>query len=161
MVKAWQSRGESGFTLVELVTVMSLIGIMAFFALPKLTQIMSLQSAGFKDQVKATIDYARKIAVAQRRHVCVSIAASTITVTTDRGLPVNHTNGNCPSTLLLPSGSNVITAPTSVTMSPVVSFDFDAEGRPVTGAPATITITNASVSQSSTLTVESESGYVH
>lgn len=147
--------------MIELVTVLSLVGIMAFFAMPKLTQVMSLQSAGFKDQLKATIDYARKIAVAQRRHVCVSIASTTVTVTTDKGLPVNHTNGNCSSTLLLPSGSNVVTTPTNVTMSPTVSLDFDAEGRPVTGAPATITITNSSVSQTSTLTVESESGYVH
>ncbi len=151
----------AGFTMVELVTVMSLIGIMAFFALPKLTQVMALQSAGYRDQVKATIDYARKIAVAQRRHVCVTIAATTVTVTSDRGLPVNHTNGNCPTALPLPSGSNVITAPKNVTVSPAVSLDFDAEGRPVTGAPITITLTDASVSQSSTLTVEAESGYVH
>lgn len=152
---------ETGFTMVELVTVMSLIGIMAFFALPKLTQVMALQSAGYRDQVKATIDYARKIAVAQRRHVCVVIAATTVTVTSDRGLPVSHTNGNCPTALPLPSGSNVITAPKNVTVSPAVSLDFDAEGRPVTGAPITITLTDASVSQSSTLTVEAESGYVH
>jgi len=160
-VKGLQSRVEGGFTLVELVTVMSLIGIMAFFALPKLTQVMALQSSGYKDQVMATIDYARKIAVAQRRHVCVSIAASTVTVTSDRGLPVSHVNGTCASTLLLPSGSNVITAPKNVTLSPVVLLDFDAEGRPVMGAPATITMTDASVSQSSTFTVEAESGYVH
>ena len=156
-----RSRMGAGFTMVELVTVMSLIGIMAFFALPKLTQVMALQSAGYRDQVKATIDYARKIAVAQRRHVCVTIAATTVTVTSDRGLPVNHTNGNCPTALPLPSGSNVITAPKNVTVSPAVSLDFDAEGRPVTGAPITITLTDASVSQSSTLTVEAESGYVH
>lgn len=160
-MKGLQSRVEGGFTLVELVTVMSLIGIMAFFALPKLTQVMALQSSGYKDQVMATIDYARKIAVAQRRHVCVSIAASTVTVTSDRGLPVNHTNGTCGSTLLLPSGSNVITAPNNVTLSPAVLLDFNAEGRPVMGAPATITMTDASVSQSSTFTVEVESGYVH
>ncbi len=69
------------------------------------------------------------------------------------------TGGAARSIATLPATASA--APTSVTMSPVVSFDFDAEGRPVTGAPATITITNASVSQSSTLTVEAESGYVH
>lgn len=160
-MKGVQSKVEGGFTMVELVMVMSLIGIMAFFALPKLTQVMSVQSSGFKDQVKATIDYARKIAVAQRRHVCVSIAATSVTVTSDRGLPVNHTNGTCASALPLPSGSNVVTAPARVTLSPVVLLDFDAEGRPVMGAPVTITMTDASVSQVSTLTVEAESGYVH
>lgn len=160
-MKGLQSRVEGGFTMVELVTVMSLIGVMAFFALPKLTQVMALQSAGYKDQAMATIDYARKIAVAQRRHVCVSIAASTITVTIDRGLPVSHVNGTCSSTLALPSGSNVVTAPRNVTLSPVVLIDFDAEGRPVTGAPVTITMTDANVSQTSSFAVEAESGYVH
>lgn len=147
--------------MVELVIVMVITGIMAFVALPRLMQAMSLQSTGYRDQVTAAIQYARKVAVAQRRHICVSIASTTVTVTADQGLPASHTNGNCPSSLPLPSGSNVITAPISVTASPAVTLDFDAEGRPVTGAPATITITDATASQTSTLTIEAESGYVH
>jgi MSHA pilin protein MshC len=160
-VKGLQAKNKAGFTLVELITVMTLIGIMAAVALPKLSNVMSAQSPGYRDQMMATINYARKIAVGQRRHVCVSIAASTVTVTSDHGLPVNHTNGTCPSTLALSSGTNVVTAPSNVTASPAVSLDFDAQGRPVTGAPATITITDTSSSQTSTLTIEAESGYVH
>jgi len=160
-VKGFQSRGYGGFTMVELVIVMSITGIMAFVALPRLMQAMSLQSPGYRDQVSAAIQYARKIAVAQRRHVCVSIASTTVTVTTDRGLPSAHTVGTCSSALPLPSGSNIITAPSNVTASPAVSFDFDAQGRPVAGAPATITITDASSSHAATLIVEAESGYVH
>lgn len=147
--------------MIELVTVMTVVGVTAAYALPNVKQMMFLKSAGYIDTVKATIDYARKVAVAQRRHVCVSIAATTITVTSDRGLPASHTNGTCPSTLLLPSGSNIVTAPSAVTASPAVSIDFDAEGRPVTGAPATITLTDSNLSQTSTLTIEAESGYVH
>jgi len=160
-VKDRQSTKEGGFTLVELVTVMTIVGIMAFVALPKMTQVLSLPALGYRDQVMATIDYARKIAVAQRRHICVSIASASVTVTADFGLPASHTNGTCASTLPLPSGTNVITAPTNVTASPAVSFDFDAEGRPVTGAPATVTMTDSGSGQTSSLTVEAESGYVH
>jgi MSHA pilin protein MshC len=157
----WHSNKERGFTMVELITVMVLVGIMSFVALPNLTKAFTLKAPGYRDQIVATIEYARKIAVAQRRHVCVTIAASTVTVTSDQGLPVNHTNGTCASALTLPSGSNVITAPSSVIASPATSIDFDAEGRPVTGAPATITMTDSSVSSTAALTVEAESGYVH
>ena len=160
-MKGVRASKTDGFTMIELVTVMSIVGIMAAYALPSLRQMMFLKTAGYSDVVKATIDYARKLAVAQRRHTCVSIAASTITVTVDRGLPASHTNGTCPSTLLLPSGSNVVTAPSTVTVSPAVSLDFDAEGRPVTGAPATITLTDSGQGQIAVLTIESESGYVH
>jgi MSHA pilin protein MshC len=147
--------------MIELLTVVTIIGVTAAYAVPSLKQMAFLKSAGYNDTVKATIDYARKIAVAQRRHVCVNVAATSVTVTIDRGLPSSHTNGTCPSTLLLPSGVNSITAPGAVTVSPTVSIDFDAEGRPVTGAPATITLTDSSAGQTSTLTIESESGYVH
>lgn len=160
-MKGLQSTRNGGFSLIELLMVMTITGILAFFALPRLSQVMSLQSPGYRDQVAGTIEYARKVAVAQRRHVCVSIASTTVTVTSDRGLSSGHTNGTCPSTLLLPSGLNVITAPNNITASPSVSIDFDAEGRPVTGAPATITISDSSQSLTSTLTVEAESGYVH
>lgn len=156
-----KAKNKTGFTLVELITVLALVGIMAAVAMPKLSNVMSAQSPGYRDQMMATIDYARKIAVAQRRHVCMSIAASTVTVTSDHGLPVSHTNGTCPSTLTLPSGANVVTAPSNVTASPSASIDFDAQGRPVTGAPATITVTDASSGQTATLTIEAESGYVH
>jgi MSHA pilin protein MshC len=152
---------QHGFTFIELVVVMSIIGIMAFVAMPSVTRVMAIQAPGYRDQVMATLEFARKMAVAERRHVCVSVAASTVTVTIDNGLPVNHTTGNCASTLILPSGSNVLTAPGNVTASPATSFDFDAEGRPVSGAPATITVTDSSASQTATLTVEAESGYVH
>jgi MSHA pilin protein MshC len=157
----WHSNKERGFTMVELIVVMVLVGILSAVALPNVTQAFAVKAPGYRDQVVGAIDFARKIAVAQRRHVCVSIAASTVTVTSDHGLPVNHTNGTCPSTLTLPSGSNVITAPSNITASPTASIDFDAEGRPVTGAPVTITMTDSSVSQTASLTVEAESGYVH
>jgi MSHA pilin protein MshC len=157
----FQAKKNTGFTLVELLMVMVLVGIMASVALPNLSNVMATQSPGYRDQMMATINYARKIAVSQRRYVCVSIASTSITLTSDAGLPVNHTSGTCPKALALPSGGNVITAPKNVTASPAVSIEFDAQGRPVTGAPATITITDASTGQTPALIVEAESGYVH
>jgi MSHA pilin protein MshC len=67
-----------GFTLVELVTVMILIGILAVVALPRLDQAGSFGAAAFRDRVAATLRYAQKSAVAKRRMVCATIAADRI-----------------------------------------------------------------------------------
>lgn len=154
-------RWQRGFTLVELISVMIIIAIMAYVAVPRFSLMTGFKDVGYRDQVMAAIEYARKIAVAQRRHTCVAIAASSVTLTSDHGLPSAHTTGVCASTLPLPAASNVINAPANVTANTTVSLDFDAEGRPVSGAPVTITITDASSGSSSPFTIEAESGYVH
>ncbi|SMB24360.1 General secretion pathway protein H [Sterolibacterium denitrificans] len=154
---AWA--GQSGFTLIELIVVMIIIGVMGYVALPRFSSMMGFADIGYRDQVAAAIDYARKIAVAQRRHTCVIIAAGSVTVKIDTGLPSNHVTGNCPTALALPAGSSVISAPSGMSVSPAVNIDFDAEGRPVSGAPATLTFTGAG--GASSLTIEAESGYVH
>ena len=152
---------HAGFTLIELVTIIILVGIVAIVAMPRFSLMTGFKDVGYRDQVVATVEYARKIAVAQRRHTCVAIATSSVTLTSDHGLPSSHVSGVCPSPLLLPSGISVITAPSNVTATATVSIDFDAEGRPIVGAPATITISDSSSGTTSTLTIEAESGYVH
>lgn len=149
---------QAGFTLVELIVVLIVISIMAYVAIPRFALMMGFSDIGYRDQVAAAIGYARKIAVAQRRHTCVVIAASSVTVNIDPGLPQSHATNVCPAALTLPTGANVISAPSGLTSS-TATLDFDAEGRPVSGAPATITFTGAS--GTSTLTIEAESGYVH
>ena len=152
---------HAGFTLIELVTVMVLIGIVAIVAIPRFSLMTGFKDVGYRDQAMAAVEYARKIAVAQRRHTCVAIATNSVTLTSDHGLPLNHASGVCPSPLLLPSGSNTITAPNNVTATTTASIDFDAEGRPAAGAPATLSISDSSSGSTSSLTIDAESGYVH
>ena len=144
---------SAGFTLIELITVMVIVGILAVFAAPRMFAANVFKSRGFADQVLATLHYAQKIAIAQRRNVCVALTSSTISLT------IANTSGAgvaCGPALALPAGGGAITSPsTSITLTYTSSsFNFDALGK----TPVTQTIT---VYGETPIIVEAETGYVH
>ncbi|MGA7593731.1 MAG: prepilin-type N-terminal cleavage/methylation domain-containing protein, partial [Gallionella sp.] len=94
---------QQGFTLIELIMVMVIVGVMAVFAAPRFFDANIFKSRGFADQVQATLRYAQKEAIAQHRNVCVGITASTIT------LKIANTSGAgvaCGPNLNLPAGGS-------------------------------------------------------
>lgn len=159
-------RRPSGFTLVELVITMIVIGILAVVVLPRVSLLQGFDEVGYRDKVKATLEYARKAAVAQRRWSCVSLAGNDLTVTIDLNIPENYVAGTCPANALAlpatdkscsPSASNKVCHPTGVTLTgPVAPLLFSPLGQPSAGATYTVTGTTTA-----TITVEAESGYVH
>ncbi|MBI5626893.1 MAG: prepilin-type N-terminal cleavage/methylation domain-containing protein [Nitrosomonadales bacterium] len=160
-------RTNQGFTLVELIMTMVIIGIIAAVAAPRFFDTNVFQSRGFADQVQATLRYAQKTAIAQRRNVCVAFtlpAPSTITLTIDSNTPPDGVCNPAPAgNLQSPTGGPdyVITAPAGIAFDTVlpavapVDFSFNALGVP-TNAPQTITITGAA----NGITIEEETGYV-
>ena len=149
-------RRQRGFSLIELITVMILISILAVVALPNFSLLGGYDDIGYRDQVKATLEFARKAAVAQRRYSCVSLSANTLTLTIDRSSPEAMSAATCPreQNLILPGGStNTISPRGSTTLTGAASVIFDAQGRPTAGVTFTV--------GASTITVAAETGYVY
>ena len=149
---------QRGFTLVELVAVIVILGIIAMVAAPHFFDINTYDNRGFRDQVISTLRYAQKAAIAQRRFVCVTIAGNALTLTYDATPPsAVHTVASCPGNPLTnPANGNTpytLTTSNGVTVT-AATFNFDALGRP--SAPQIIT-----VSGNAPITVETETGYVH
>jgi MSHA pilin protein MshC len=159
---------QRGFTLIELIMVMVIVGILAIFAAPRFFDANVFKSRGFADQVQASLRNAQKIAIAQHRNVCVAMTANDITLTIasvsgaasacDTPL-VSPTTGQAPYKISTPS------AAITLTLSPAApaTFIFDALGKPwdvsVTTPSAQKTITISSATNN--IVVEAETGYVH
>ena len=171
------SRRQSGFTMIELIMVMLIVGIMAVVALPRLDMLRGFDEIGYRDKVKATLEYARKSAVAQRRNVRVTLAGNNLTLDIETCHPEGTLTstppcaapialGTFPRTLALPvpdrnctpAAANKICPRigTGVTLVGTATLTFTPLGAP--NAAGAYTVTGDAVH---TITVEAESGYVH
>ena len=151
---------HSGFTMVEMVVTLIILGVLAAVAVPRFFVSQQYYDRGFYDQALAISRYAQKSAIAVRRNVCVNIAASSINLTYASAAGSSSTcNTNLPSPI---DGSSpfTVTAKTGTTASSSASpVIFTALGA-VSSAAATTTIT-IGTSPSRTVTVETNTGYVH
>ncbi len=151
-------RQNAGYTMVELIVTMMVVSIMAVVALPRLTS-SNFDDVVFQDQALTALQFARRTAVSARRHVCVTIAADSLSLAMDPRLPetVGSSVPNCTITpLTLPDGKTSVTPrKASLQMSPTGSFSFGPRGNASSGTPATLTVAGRDFQ------IVQESGYVY
>jgi MSHA pilin protein MshC len=151
-----RNKNQRGFTLVELVTVMVILGIISVIALPRMFNSSSFDSRAFSDSVRATLRLAQKTAIAQHRKVCVTVTtaapanltinvSSTSAETCDVPLPSLSGDGNYQART---HGKAQLTSSAAV-----ITFDK-------TGSPGAANIT-LQVDTETQIVVSAVTGYVH
>ena len=162
----YQKPYQSGFTMLELVTVIAIMGILSVAIIPTFSNVSGngLYARGFHDETLALLRFGQKAAIAQRRRVCVTfIGTSSVTLTiADRAaIPT------CSIDLKGPKGGGAlgttITAKSGVSYSTTPeNFNFDGLGQPVDASGALIDIqTIQVVNAAKTISVEAVTGYTH
>jgi MSHA pilin protein MshC len=164
--RSYDAEFQYGYTMVELITVMVIMGVLAAIALPKFFNNNAFEARGFYDQVISTLRYAQKAAIAQNQFVCVTFGANPASVTLTQVVTGSACPGSSPGNNLAgPNGQatySISSNNVSFTGIPA-AFSFDALGRPFDTAgvllPAhqSITVTG----YATPIQIEAETGYVH
>jgi MSHA pilin protein MshC len=157
----------AGFTMVELIVVMIVVGVLAAIGIPRLLGDKNMEAAVFGDQVVSGLRRAQAIATSHRRVVCVTVAAQGVTI---------RLNG-CGSGGLALNGladDEYATTDGALSAAPVAPLGsvlfFQPDGRITAGSAGVTTVSNGGIAirttvggQTSTvrtISVEGTTGHV-
>ena len=183
----YRSLPRAGFTLVELVVILIVLGILSAFIIPRFANVSTFSVREFDDRALAVLRYGQKMAIAQNTSVYVRLTGSSIALCYDAncnaGVPApGGSNSRSTATLAacgnssswdceaVPSGVSftAVNAGGTSLIGGSATFFFSAQGKPyLTGqtepnstfSKLTINVVNSAGSY--TFNVEQETGYVH
>ncbi|MBT8090261.1 MAG: prepilin-type cleavage/methylation domain-containing protein [Gammaproteobacteria bacterium] len=152
-----RTHAAAGFTTVELVLVIVIVGLLGAIAGPRFFNNSTFEERAYYDELASSVRYAQKVAVASGCRVRVSLAANSYELRQQAAL-----GGHCdaadltfPQPVLLPTGQTVSgVAPSGITAGPPLVIVYDGLGRTNLAANQAINVGPWS------MLIEAESGLV-
>ncbi len=89
-VSGIQSTRKSGFTLVELVVILVLVGILAFTAIPRYLNKGAVDASVMAEQLANDIRYTQSLAMTSGQRNRINLTATTYQITTSSGGLLTH-----------------------------------------------------------------------
>jgi MSHA pilin protein MshC len=154
-------RRAAGFTIVELVVVMILVGVLAALGIPRLVGDKTNEAAVFGDQVVSGLRRAQKIAMGHRRVVCATVGPQAVVLRL-------NTTGGCSLALTGIGDGDFATTDSALSVTAATLF-FQPDGRVTTdvggttafsGSVAIKGVVNGQTNTFRTIAVEGTTGYV-
>lgn len=147
---------NDGFTLIELVCVVVLLGIVTAVAGPRIFETGTFNRRGYADELAASIRYAQRIAIASGCEVLFTTNAAGYSAAQRTALGGSCNPAGAWTVPLSRSDGTVLAGvpAAGVNVNPAVQMLFNANGRVINGNPPAITVGPF------TLTVAAQTGMV-
>lgn len=134
------NRGAQGFTLVELVVIMTVIGILAVTLGPRFFTQSVFSQRGYADELASALRFAQKAAVSSECATRLTLTSTSYVVTQQAasGNGCNTSDTSFSTPVLGADGAAIQgSAPANTTASPTGNYQFDDQGRLVASSPGT------------------------
>ena len=143
---------QRGISLIEVIVMLLLLGILGVTVLPRFSDKAVLDARGFHDATLAALRHAQKTAIAERRVVCVSFTADSLSLK----LATGAGSSVCDADLPLPGQATpLLQANHAAYVSIPTNFSFNPLGAASLAQTLKVSGTGPSIR------VEAGTGYAH
>ena len=143
---------NSGFTLVELIVVILIIGILSISIAPRFFGVTSYENRQVTDELLSALRYSQQMAMNRGGDIHLVLTANNFTVQLSDGTDLRSPDGRIPYTKTFPNNINA-TAET---------IRYNGLGQPVNAANVPLTANTAiNINGSPVITIEANTGYAH
>ena len=130
VIKTRVSRGKKGFTMIEIVALLVIIGIVSAVAIARMTNTSEYDLATEVEVVKGHLRYAQSLAMNTNVVWGINFFSAT-----QYSL---FRNGLATDTVLIPGqDANIVSLPAGISFTPTSIVSFDSWGRPYTNEAGT------------------------